>query len=95
MVVNFRLGRLKNIAPVHKSKFRKRVEFILARVGPGVLFGVLLGALLGADGTPWDHFGLPWGHLGPPWPAMGCSGMSLGLHFVRLGRLFNILGSKF
>ena len=33
-VVDFRLGRLENIAPVHKSKFRKRVGFILARVGP-------------------------------------------------------------
>ena len=26
-VVDFRLGRLENIAPVHKSKFRKRVDF--------------------------------------------------------------------
>jgi hypothetical protein len=63
----------------------------LARVGPGVLFGVLLGGLLGAFGTPWGHFGLPWSHLGPPWPAMVCCGMSLGVHFVRLGRLFSHL----
>ena len=27
MVVDFRLGRLENIAPVHKSKLRKRVHF--------------------------------------------------------------------
>ena len=26
-VVDFRLGRLENIAPVHKSKLRKRVDF--------------------------------------------------------------------
>ena len=34
MVVDFRLGRLENIAPVHKSKFRKGVGFILAPGGP-------------------------------------------------------------
>ena len=27
MVVDFRLGRLENTAPVHKSKLRKRVDF--------------------------------------------------------------------
>ena len=30
MVADLRLGRLENIAPVHKSKLRKRVDF-----GPG------------------------------------------------------------
>ena len=34
MVVDFRLGRLENIAPVHKSKFRERVGFISAPGGP-------------------------------------------------------------
>ena len=68
--------------------------FILARVGPRVLFGVLLEGLLGAFGIPWGHFGLPWSYLGPPWPAMGCSGMSLGDHFARLGRLFHIFCLK-
>jgi hypothetical protein len=75
---------------------------ILARVGLGVLFGLLLGSLLGAFGTPWGALGSLWATLGslgvtrePLWPAMGCSGMSLGLHFARLGRLFNTLGLEF
>ena len=33
-VVDFRLGRLENTAPVHESKFRKRVGFILPPGGP-------------------------------------------------------------
>ena len=75
MVVNFRLGRLKNTAPVHKSKFRKRVEFILARVGPGVLFAVLLGAFLGAFGTPWVTLGLLWATLGSFRTPLACYGL--------------------
>ena len=34
MVVNFRLGTLKNSAPVHKSKFRKRLDFFGGPGGP-------------------------------------------------------------
>jgi hypothetical protein len=34
MVVDFRLGRLENIAPVHKSKLRKRVNFYFGPGGP-------------------------------------------------------------
>ena len=34
MVVDFRLGRLENIAPVHKSKLRKRVDFYFGPGGP-------------------------------------------------------------
>ena len=33
-VVDFRLGRLENIAPVHKSKLRKRVDFYFGPGGP-------------------------------------------------------------
>ena len=39
-------------------------NFILARVGPGVLFGVLLGRLLGAFGTPLGDFGSTLAALG-------------------------------
>ena len=35
-VVDFRLGRLENIAPVHESKLRKRVDFYF---GPGCARG--------------------------------------------------------
>ena len=48
--------------------------FILARVGPGVLFGVLLGGLLGASGTPWGVLGSLWatlGSLGNPFGLLG------------------------
>ena len=45
MVVDFRLGRLENNMPVHKSKLRKRVDFYFgpggpqeARVPPGSAF---------------------------------------------------------
>ena len=31
-VVDFQLGRLENTAPVHKSEFRKRVDFFLGLV---------------------------------------------------------------
>ena len=34
MVVDFRLGRLENTAPVHKSKLRKRVDFYFGPGGP-------------------------------------------------------------
>ncbi len=44
-VVDFRLGRLENIAPAHKSKLRKRADFYFgpggpqeARVPPGIAF---------------------------------------------------------
>ena len=33
-VVDFRLGRLENSAPVHESKLRKRVDFSFGPVGP-------------------------------------------------------------
>ena len=33
-VVDFRLGRLENIAPVYKSKLRKRVDFYFGPGGP-------------------------------------------------------------
>ena len=33
-MVDFRLGRLQNTAPAHKSKFRERVGFISAPGGP-------------------------------------------------------------
>ena len=33
-VVDFRLGRLENIAPVHESKLRKRVDFYFGPGGP-------------------------------------------------------------
>ena len=33
-VVDFRLGRLENTAPVHKSKLRKRVDFYFGPGGP-------------------------------------------------------------
>ena len=53
--------------------------FILARVGPGVLFDVLLGCLLGAFGTPWGtlevtlgRLGVTWDPLGLLWGALGC-----------------------
>jgi hypothetical protein len=53
--------------------------FILARVGPGMLFGVLSGGLLGAFGSPWGTLGSLWatlGSLGNPfgllWGALGC-----------------------
>ena len=48
--------------------------FILARVGPRVLFGVLLGGLLGASGTPWGTLGSLWatlGSLGNPFGLLG------------------------
>ena len=93
-VVNFRLERLKNTAPVHKSKFRKRVKFILVLGCFLACFWEPFWEPLGHLGGLWGHFGPPWGHLGPPWPAMGCSGTLLGLYFARLGCLFNILGSK-
>ena len=93
-VVNFRLGRLQNTAPVHKSKFRKRVEFILVLGCFLACFWEPFWEPLGHLGGLWGYFGPPWGHLGPPWPAMGCSGTLLGLYFARLGCLFNIWGSK-
>ena len=34
MVEDFRLGRLENTAPVHKSKLRKRVDFDFGPGGP-------------------------------------------------------------
>ena len=43
----------------------------LARVGPGVLFGVLLGGLLGAFGSPWGHLGVTLGDLGVTWDPLG------------------------
>ena len=86
MVVNFRLGRLKNTAPVHKSKFRKRFEFILVRGAFWSAFGSPFGSLWDPLGSHWGHFGVPWdpfgsffGHLGAtwaplwrPWAAFGC-----------------------
>ena len=128
-MVDFRLGRLENTAPVHKSKLRKRVDFdfgpggpqearvvfgvcflivfaenvvkvvdfrlggsktlrlctnpslenvsifILARVGPGVLFGVLLGGLL-------ESFGTPWGTLGSLWATLESLGIALACYGV-------------
>ena len=80
MVVNFRLGRLKNTAPVHKSKLRKRVDFYFGPDGSqsafwsafGRPFGSLwdtlgdLGVTLGHLGVTWDPLGLLWGALGCP-----------------------------
>ena len=55
MVVDFQLGRLENTALVHKSKFKKGVDFLGACVGLPVLSGMLFG-----------FFCNPLGHLGGP-----------------------------
>ena len=81
MVIDFRLGRLENIAPVHKSKLRKRADFYFVPGGSwgafwrafGTPFGILwdtlgdLGVTLGNLGVTWEPLGLLWGALGCPW----------------------------
>ena len=81
MVVDFRAGRLKNIAPVHKSKLRKRVDFYFGPGGSwgafwrafGTPFGSLrdtlvdLGVTLGDLGVTWEPLGLLCGAPGCPW----------------------------
>ena len=86
-VVKSQLGRLENIAPVHKSELRKCVDFILR-------LDVDLGCFLSPFGLLWETLGAPWilldtlHHLGVTWPAIGSSGVPLGLHFIRLWHLF-------
>ena len=80
-VFDFRLGRLENTAPVHKSKLRKRADFYFGPGGSwgafrrsfGSIFGSLwdtlgdLGVILGHLGITWEPFGLLWGAAGCPW----------------------------
>ena len=89
-VVNFRLGRLKNTAPVHKSKFRKRFEFILARGAFWSAFGSPFGSLW----DPLGHIGVTLGYLGTPLGPFLVTLGPLGHHFGGHGLLFNILNSK-
>ena len=84
MVVNFRLGRLKNTAPVHKSKLIKRADFYF---GPGGSWGAFwrafgslfrslgdtlgdLGVTLGHLGVISDPLGLLWGAPGRSWDSI-------------------------
>ena len=78
MVVIFQLGRLKNIAPVDKSKLRNCVDFLGAWVAPGTLFGMLLKRLLGSCGTPWEALGFTLGHLGVTLGPLGMLGGAPG-----------------
>ena len=78
MVVNFRLGRLKNTAPVDKSKLRNCVDFFLGLGGSRGAFGMLLGGLLGSFGTPWEALGVTLGHLGVTWDPLGLLWGGLG-----------------
>ena len=98
MVVNFWLGRRKNIAPVHKSKLRKRADFYFV---PGRSWGAFWRAFGTPFGSLWDtlgDLGVTLGDLGvtwePLWPARGCSGTPLGFFFARLGRLFHSFCAK-
>ena len=52
---------------MHKSKFRKCVDFLGACVGLGVLSGMLFGSLSKSFGTPWGPLGCSLGHLGVTW----------------------------
>ena len=98
MVVDFRLGRLKNIAPVHKSKLRKRVDFYF---GPGGsrsafwdAFGMPFGSLWDTLGDLGGPFWTPGGDLEVLWAAIGVSGVPLGPHFDRLWHLFALWAQK-
>ena len=71
MVVDFRLGRLQNIAPAHKSELRNCVDLFFGLGSSRGAFLMLLGRLLGSFGTPWEALGVTLGHLGVTWDPLG------------------------
>ena len=86
-VVKSEPGRLGNTAPVHKSKFRKCVDFVLACVGLGVLSGMLFGSLLESFGAPWGPLGSSLGHLGVTWDPKSLFSPSGELSWTTFGSL--------